>query len=95
MPNTQSSELGFESHFAVCAFLFSPRHSSSLSSINEYLVIDSGGNVRVNSLMGMKSKCFERSERSEGLDTTLYKNIPLPFLLWLLRKCFIRGQWSM
>ena len=74
MPNTQSSEPGFESHFAVCAFFFL---STTLQfSINEYLVIDSGGHVRVNSLMGMKSKCFERSERSEGLDTTLYKNIP-------------------
>ena len=32
-------------HFRVWAFLFSPRPLSSLSCINEYLAIDSGGNV--------------------------------------------------
>ena len=32
-------------HFEVWAFSFSPRRPSSLSCINEYLTIDSGGNV--------------------------------------------------
>ena len=32
-------------HFKVWAFLFSPRCSSSLSYINEYLSMDGGGNV--------------------------------------------------
>ena len=49
MPDSQSSEPGFESslcyHFEVWAFWFSPRCLSPLSCINEYLAIDSGGNV--------------------------------------------------
>ena len=41
-------KLGFEYYllpFRSLAFSFSPRHPSSLSCINEYLAIDSGGNV--------------------------------------------------
>ena len=32
-------------HFEVQTIVFSPRHPSSLSCINEYLAIDSGGNI--------------------------------------------------
>ena len=49
MPDLQSREPGFESslcyHFEVWAFSFSPQSLSSLSCINEYLAIDSAGNV--------------------------------------------------
>ena len=46
MPDSQSSEPGFESPllpFQSCAFSFSPRSPSSHSRINEYLAID--GNI--------------------------------------------------
>ena len=40
MPDSQSSEPGFESPFATVSKI-----ANSLSCINEYLAIDSGGNV--------------------------------------------------
>ena len=48
MPDSQSRELGFEPRcyrFEVWAFSFTSRRLSRLSCINEYLAIDSGGNV--------------------------------------------------
>ena len=49
MPDSKSREPGFESPlcycFKVCAFLLSRRRPSSLNCINEYLAVDSGGNV--------------------------------------------------
>ena len=49
MLDSESSEPGFESPFAtvskILPFWFSPRRPNSLSCINEYLVIDGGGNV--------------------------------------------------
>ena len=48
MPDSQSREPGFEPHcyrFEVWAFSFTSRRLSRLSCINEYLAIDSGGNV--------------------------------------------------
>ena len=46
---SQSREPGLESSlwysFSVWAFSFSPRRLSPFSCINEYLAIDSGGNV--------------------------------------------------
>ena len=49
MLDSQSREPGFDSslcyRFAVWEFLFSPRRLSSLGCINQYLAIDSGGNV--------------------------------------------------
>ena len=50
MPDYKSREPGFESLyccFEAWAFSFSPRCPGSLSCINEYLAIDSGGNVSV------------------------------------------------
>ena len=48
MPDSQSTEPGFEPRcyrFEVLAFSFTSRRLSRLSCINEYLAIDSGGNV--------------------------------------------------
>ena len=48
LPDSQSREPGFESRcyrFEVWAFSFTSRRLSRLSCINEYLAIDSGGNV--------------------------------------------------
>ena len=49
IPHSQSREPGFESsicyRFEVCAFLFSPQRLSPLGCINEYLTIQSVGNV--------------------------------------------------
>ena len=49
MPDSQSSQPGFESIFATVARIghFTSLHGRpcSLSCINEYLAIDSGGNV--------------------------------------------------
>ena len=48
MPDSQSTEPGFEPRcyrFEVWAFSFTSRRLSRLSCINEYLAIDSGGNV--------------------------------------------------
>ena len=49
MPDSQSRGPGLESPFSksfgVCAFSFSLRRPSSLSCINEYLAIASGGNL--------------------------------------------------
>ena len=48
MPDSQSREPGFESPllpFRSWAFSFTSRRLSRLSCINEYLAIDSGGNV--------------------------------------------------
>ena len=48
--------------FEVCAFPFSPRHPSSLSCIDEYLAIDSGGNVNEYSsgVIAAWLACFRR-----------------------------------
>ena len=83
--------------FEVWAFSFSSRRLSRLSCINEYLAIDSGGNVSdlvvarnccmtrmlpgeaelVSEWTGLsgRAKSVKRFERSNGLDTALYKNI--------------------
>ena len=50
MPDSQSREPGFESPFATVSkigrhFSFTSQTPCSLSCINEYLAIDSGGNV--------------------------------------------------
>ena len=49
MPDSQSREPGFESsvcyNFEVLVFSFFPQCLSPLSCINEYLTIDSSGNV--------------------------------------------------
>ena len=93
MPDSQSSEPGFESPFATVSKI---AHFRSLSCINEYLAIDSGGNV--SDLVAARNCCMARMlpeeaemvsewtglpgraksvrcfERSNGLDTALYKN---------------------
>ena len=99
MPDSQSSEPGFEFPFATvskivhfCSLYWRP---SCLSCINEYLAIDSGGNV--SDLFLARNCCLARMlsgeaglvsewtalrgkativkgfERSNGLDTALYK----------------------
>ena len=54
MPDSQSREPGFESPLipfrSLWAFSFISRRLSRLSCINEYLAIDSGGNVSEQSL---------------------------------------------
>ena len=99
MPDSESSEPGFESLFVTVSKIghFRSLHwrPCSLSCINEYLAIDSGGNVSdlalariccmarmlpgeaevVSEWTGLPGeakivKCFERSN---GLDTALYK----------------------
>ena len=51
MPDSQSSEPGFESPFATVSTIghFRSLHDAPVdsASINEYLAIDSGGNVSV------------------------------------------------
>ena len=100
MPDSQSSEPGFESPFATVSKIghFRSLHCgpSWLSCINEYLAIDSGGHVSdlvlarnccltrmlpgeaelVSEWTGLpgKAKSVKRFERSNGLDTALYKN---------------------
>ena len=107
MPDSQSSEPGFESPFATVSKIghFRSLHCgpSWLSCINEYLAIDSGGHVGdlvlarnccltrmlpgeaelVSEWTGLpgKAKSVKRFERSNGLDTALYKNY-----LYLLAK---------
>ena len=99
MPDTQSSEPGFESLFVTVSKIahFRSLHwrPCSLSCINEYLAIDSGGNVSdlalarncclarmlpgeaelVSEWAGLpgEAKIVKRFERSNGLDTALYK----------------------
>ena len=100
MPDSQSSEPGFESSFATVSKIghFRSLHCcpSWLSCINEYLAIDSGGNVSDLALarncclarmlpgeaelvsewtgLSVEAKSVKRFERSNGLDTALYKN---------------------
>ncbi len=100
MPDSQSSEPGFESLFVTVSKIghFRSLHwcPSWLSCINEYLAIDSGGNVSdlalarncclsrmlpreaelVSEWTGLpgEAKGVKRFERSNGLDTALYKN---------------------
>ena len=100
MPDSQSSEPGFESPFATVSKIghFRSLHwrPSWLSCINEYLAIDSGGHVSdlvvarnccmarmlpgeaelVSEWTGLpgRAKSVKRFERSNGLDTALYKN---------------------
>ena len=62
MPDSQSREPGFESRcyrFEVWAFSFTSRRLSRLSCINEYLAIDSGGNVSAAWL-----ECFPEKPRT-------------------------------
>ena len=100
MPDSQSSEPGFESLFVTVSKIghFRSLHWNpcSLSCINEYLAIDSGGNVSDLALarncclarmlpgeadlvlewtgLPGEAKSVKRFERSNGLDTALYKN---------------------
>ena len=100
MPDSQSSEPGFESCFATVSKIghFRSLHWRPcwLSCINEYLAIDSGGHVSdlvvarnccmtrmlpgeaelVSEWTGLpgRAKSVKRFERSNGLDTALYKN---------------------
>ena len=100
MPDSQSSEPGFESPFDTVSKIghFRSLHwrPCSLSCINEYLAVDSGGNVSDLSLarnsclarmlpgeaellsewtgLPRDAKSVKRFERSNGLDTALYKN---------------------
>ena len=99
MPDSQSSEPGFESRFVTVSkighFLSLHWRPCSLSCINEYLAIDNGGNVSDLALVRNcclarmlpgeaelvsewtvlpgRAKSVKRFERSNGLDTTLYK----------------------
>ena len=99
MPDSQSSEPEFESPFATVSKIghFRSLHwrPGWLSCINEYLVIDSGGNVSdlavarnccmarmlpgeaelVSEWTGLsvRAKSVQHFERSNGLDTALYK----------------------
>ena len=110
MPDSKSSEPGFESPFATISKIghFRSLHCgpSWLSCINEYLAIDSGGHVSdlvlarnccltrmlpgeaelVSEWTGLpgKAKSVKRFERSNGLDTALYKNYLylLPHEVW-------------
>ena len=106
MPDSQPSEPGFESLFVTVSKIghFRSLHwrPCSLSCINEYLAIDSGGNVSdlarncclarmlpgeaelVSEWTGLpgEAKSVKRFERSNGLDTALYKNY-----LYLLLHC--------
>ena len=108
MPDSQSSEPGFESLFATVSKIlhFRSLHwcSSWLSCINEYLAIDSGGNVSdlvlarncclarmlpgeaelVSEWTGLpgEAKSVKRFERSNRLDTALYKNYLYLFYLY-------------
>ena len=100
MPDSQSSEPEFESPFVTVSKIghFRSLHwrPCSLSCINEYLAIDSGGHVSdlalarncclarmlpgeaelVSEWTGLpgEAKSVKRFERSNGLDTALYKN---------------------
>ena len=100
MLDSQSSEPGFESLFVTVSKIghFRSLHwcPCSLSCINEYLAIGSGGNVRdlalahncclarmlpgeaelVSEWTGLpgEAKSVKHFERSNGLDTALYKN---------------------
>ena len=47
MPDSQSSEPGFESPFATVSKIGHFRSLHRHSCINEYLAVDSGGNVSV------------------------------------------------
>ena len=116
MPDSQSSEPGFESPFVTVSKIghFRSLHwrPCSLSCINEYLAIDSGGNVSdlalarncclarmlpgeaelVSEWTGLpgEEKSVKRFERSNGLDTALYKNYLYLFFFFLLTvSCFI------
>ena len=113
MPDSQSSEPGFESPFATVSKIGYFRslnwRPSWLSCINEYLAIDSGGNVSdlalarnfcvarmlpgeaelVSEWTGLpgEENSVKRFERSNGLDTALYKNY-LYLLFILLSEIF-------
>ena len=81
--DSQSREPGFESshcRFDAWAISFTRRCLSSLSFINKYLAKDSGGQVKEcwNEQFLVKVSLFERSY---GLDTALYKNVPLLFTI--------------
>ena len=106
MPDSQSSEPGFESPFVTVSKI---GHFRSLSCINECLAIDSGGNVSdlalarnccmarmlpgeaalVSEWTGLpgRAKSVKRFERSNGLDTALYKNYLLNELAQYLKRC--------
>ena len=119
MPDSQSSEPGFESCFATVSKIghFRSLHWRPcwLSCINEYLAIDSGGHVSdsivprnccmtrmlpgeaelVSEWTGLpgRAKSVKRFERSNGLDTALYKNYLYLYLyLTLQRDTTIEGQ---
>ena len=105
MPDSQSNEPGFESPFATVSKIghFRSLHwrPCSLSCINEYLAIDSGGNVSdfalarncclarmlpgeaelVSDWTGLsgRAKSANLFERSNGLDTALYKKNTFTF----------------
>ena len=110
MPDSQSSEPGFESPFATVSKIghFRSLHCapSWLSCINEYLAIDSGGHVSdlvlarnccltrmlpgeaelVSEWTGLPGKAtsVKRFERSNGLDTALYKNYLFFFFFYFV-----------
>ena len=122
MPDSQSSEPGFESCFATVSNIghFRSLHwrHSWLSCINEYLAIDSGRNVSdlvvarnccmarmlpgeaelVLEWTGLSgnAKSVKRFERSNGLDTALYKNYLYLYLFtsgfWLVN--FTKSLWT-
>ena len=119
MPDSQSSEPLFESLFATVWTIghFRSLHwrPSWLSCINEYLAIDSGGNVSdlvfagnccmarmlpgeaelVSEWTGLPgtAKSVKRFERSNGLDTVLYKNyLYLFFTYWSSRSLISNGS---
>ena len=109
MPDSQSGEPGFESLFVTVSKIghFRSLHwrPCSLSCVNEYLAIDSGGHVSdsvvaryccmarmlpgeaelVSEWTGLpgRAKSVKRFERSNGLDTALYKNYLYLFFLQL------------
>ena len=113
MPDSQSSEPGFESCFATMSKIghFRSLHWRPcwLSCINEYLAIDSGWHVSelvvarncclarmlpgeaklVSEWTGLsgRAKSVKRFERSNGLDTALYKNYLYLFF-------YMDGRWG-
>ena len=65
--NSQSRDSGFESSFCRFEALiisFTPRCSSSLSCINEYLAIDSGGYLCTNSFLTLIAAWLKASQGS-------------------------------
>ncbi len=79
MPDSQSSEPGFESHFATVSKIghFRSLHwrHSWLSCINQYLAIDSGGNV--SDLVVARNGCMARMLPGEAELVSQWTGLPV------------------